>query len=283
MDLRSVGDRLEASAGLDPIVEAAHRGVDAVLPRGPVKDSLHGVWLGHPLHPLLTDLPIGFWTSAWVFDLVGGRRTQPAADVLIGLGVATALPTAVAGLADWSELKKPEQRTGLVHAACNLTATALYAVSLLARRRGARRGGVMLAMAGATAATAGGFLGGHLSFRRGAGVNAAAGAPSLEDWTEVQAAGDLTAEQPTALSVDRAELAGVETSRGPAALYARCSHEGGPLEEGDLVDGCIRCPWHASRFRMDDGSVVSGPATAPQPVYELRRDGERLLARRRPS
>ena len=281
MDLRNVGERLEASSELDRLAGPAYRAVTSALPRGPVKDALHGVWLGHPLHPLLTDLPIGFWTSSFVLDFVGGKRARSAADTLVGLGVASALPTAVSGLADWSELNEPERRTGLVHAVANVIATALYALSFVARRRGHRGKGVVLGLAGAAAATAGGFLGGHLSYRRAAGVNRAADAPTVAEWTELNVQGALTSEKPTAASLEGTTLAAVGGERGPVALFAQCSHLGGPLHEGDLVDGCIRCPWHGSMFRADDGSVASGPATAPQPAYELRKQGERVEARRR--
>lgn len=282
MDPRNLGDRLEAATALDTVAQPVHVAISALLPRGPLKDVLHGVWLGHPLHPMLTDLPIGFWTSAFVLDLVGGRRSRSTADALVGLGVASALPTAAAGLADWSELNRPERRTGLVHAVANLTATALYGMSFLARRRGQRGRGVLLGLAGATAATAGGFLGAHLSFGRGAGVNRSITAPAADGWTDVEVSGVLNDQTPTLAHLDGEPLAAVETGGGPTALFARCSHLGGPLEEGDLVDGCIRCPWHGSQFRLHDGAVARGPATATQPAYELRRDGERVVARRRP-
>lgn len=282
MDPRNFGERLEATDALDRVARPAHRAASAVLPRGQVKDSLHGVWLGHPLHPALTDLPIGFWTSAFVLDLVGGRSARPAADALIGIGVAAAVPTAAAGLADWSELNEPERRAGIVHAIANVAATALYGLSFLARRNGHRSRGVMLAMAGATAATAGGFLGGHLTFRRGAGVNKAATAPVTSDWAEINLEGTLTNEKPTLAHLDGEPLAAVLGNGRATALYARCSHLGGPLHEGELVDGCVRCPWHGSTFRTDDGTVVRGPATATQPAYELRVEGERVHTRRRP-
>lgn len=282
MDPRNLGERLEATTAIDRVARPVHRAVTTALPRGPAKDTLHGVWLGHPLHPLLTDLPIGFWTSAFVLDLVGGRRGRPAADALVGLGVATALPTAAAGLADWSELNEPERRSGLVHALANVAATVLYGLSFLARRRGRRGRGVLLGMAGATAATAGGFLGGHLGYRRGAGVNQAVAAPASSEWSEIHVEGTLTNEKPTLVRLDGESLAAVDADTGPTALYARCSHLGGPLHEGDLVEGCVRCPWHGSRFRLTDGTVVNGPATATQPAYELRRDGEHIHARRRP-
>jgi nitrite reductase/ring-hydroxylating ferredoxin subunit len=139
----------------------------------------------------------------------------------------------------------------------------------------------MLAMAGATAASAGGFLGGHLSFRRASGVNRAADAPAPEDWSEVTVEGELDAGRPTLAHLDGEPLAAVGGA-APAALFARCSHLGGPLDEGDVIDGCLRCPWHASTFRLADGSVVHGPATAPQPAYELSVRQGRIAARRRP-
>jgi nitrite reductase/ring-hydroxylating ferredoxin subunit/uncharacterized membrane protein len=283
MDPRNLGERIEATDALDRIAVPAHRAARTVLPSGPVKDVLHGVWLGHPLHPMLTDLPIGFWTSAFVLDLVGGRRARPAADALVGAGVAAALPTAAAGIADWSELDQPERRSGVVHAVANVAATALYGLSFVARRRGRRTRGVMLGLAGAAAATAGGFLGGHLAYRRSAGVNRAATAPAPEDWTDVRAEGPLSREKPTLAHLDGEPLVAAQAERGPVALFDRCSHLAGPLHEGTLVDGCVRCPWHGSTFRMTDGTVVHGPATATQPAYELRTDGGGIQARRRPS
>jgi nitrite reductase/ring-hydroxylating ferredoxin subunit/uncharacterized membrane protein len=282
VDPRNLGERLEAASALDRLADPVHRAVTSVMHRGPLKDVLHGVWLGHPLHPLLTDLPIGFWTSGFVLDFVGGRRGRPAADALVGLGVVAALPTAAAGLADWSELDRPERRTGVVHASSNVAATVLYGLSFLARRRGHRATGVLLGVAGATAATAGGFLGGHLTFRRAAGVNHAGEAPSPAEWTELQVDGELSDERPTLAELDGAPLAAVKLDAGPVALFDRCSHLGGPLHEGDLDDGCLRCPWHGSTFRAHDGTVVRGPATAPQPAYELRADGDGIKARRRP-
>jgi nitrite reductase/ring-hydroxylating ferredoxin subunit/uncharacterized membrane protein len=282
IDTRNVGERLEAAEGLDRFAEPAHQAVSRLLPQGPVKDVLHGVWLGHPLHPLLTDLPIGFWTSAFVLDLFGGRRARPAADALVGLGVASALPTAAAGLADWSELNKPERRSGAVHAVANIAATTLYALSFFARRAGRRRRGVMLGIAGATAATVGGFLGGHLTFRRAAGVNQAAGVSTDTAWSDVNVDGPIGDDAPALVDLGGTPLAAVAIDGTPMALFDRCSHLGGPLHEGELVEGCLRCPWHGSMFRVADGSVARGPAVAPQPTYELRHEGAQYTARRRP-
>jgi uncharacterized membrane protein len=162
MDLRTIGSDLEAAEPLDRVTEPLARAMRAVP--APARRLLAGEWLGHPLHPMLTDLPIGFWTTAWLLDLVGGRRSARVATAMVGLGVATALPTAAAGLVDWAELSPEKRRPGVVHASANIAATALYGLSFAARVRGRRFRGVALGMAGAAAATAGGYLGGHLVF-----------------------------------------------------------------------------------------------------------------------
>lgn len=280
MDLSRLAERLERTEALDAVVRPLREAVAARLPQGSTKDALHGVWLGHPLHPLLTDLPIGFWTSSWVLDIVGGRRSRKAADVLVGLGVVSAVPTVATGAADWSELFEPEQRAGAVHALANVAATGLYAASLVARLRGRRAKGVALGMAGAGAATIGGFLGGHLAYRRAAGVNANAYAADPDDWTAI------TLDEPLpATATDRLTLGNLDgtpvAATGTTAVADRCSHLGGPLHEGKVADGCVTCPWHGSTFRLDDGTVVHGPATAPQPAYELRRSATGTEARRR--
>ena len=264
MDPHRLGERIESAEAIDQLAEPVHGALDKVLPRGALKDVLHGVWLGHPLHPLLTDLPIGFWTSAFVLDLCG-KKMRPAADTLVGLGVLSALPTAASGAADWSELNKPERRAGLVHGLANAAATVLFALSYWARRRDRRAKGVLLGMAGSAAATAGGYLGGHLSFRRAAGVNTNARLDGPDEWT---AADDVDA------------LVATTPDGATHAIGATCSHLGGPLREGKIDGNCVTCPWHESVFRLDDGSVVHGPATAPQPTFDVRTtDGTTELRR----
>ena len=173
LDPRHIAPRLDEQAPLDAIAVPLQRGVRATMGRGRARDALRGSWLGHPVHPMLTDLPIGFWTSAWMLDLVGGERDARAAQSLVGMGLLCAIPTAASGAADWSELRSDARRSGLVHAGANVAATALYAWSYAARHRGDRRKGVAIGMAGAAAATVGGYLGGHLVYRRGAGVEGA--------------------------------------------------------------------------------------------------------------
>jgi uncharacterized membrane protein len=127
---------------------------------------------GHPIHPVLTDLPVGFWTSAWVLDIVGGERHAPTADLLVGIGLLSTIPTIATGAADWTALPRRDKRIGALHAAANVTATALYGASYVARRRGDRRRGLVLGHLAAAAATLGGYLGGELVFSRGAGRGA---------------------------------------------------------------------------------------------------------------
>jgi nitrite reductase/ring-hydroxylating ferredoxin subunit/uncharacterized membrane protein len=284
LDLHDLADRIGSIDALDRYVEPLAKLVKRWTPKGPVKDALSGTWMGHPLHPLLTDIPIGSFTSASVLDVVGGARAQPAADALIALGLVSAVPTAAAGLADWSDTFGGERRIGVVHAAANATGLALYAASLVARRRGRRGSGALLALAGMSAMTVGGYLGGHLSFSRGVGVDNAFWQHGPEDWTAALDDADLAEGATT--TVDAGDMTVlVHRHRGRVlAINDRCSHAGGPLHEGDVADGCVTCPWHQSVFRLVDGAVVHGPATAPQAAFETRvTDGRIELRVQRPS
>ncbi|MGN6694987.1 MAG: DUF2231 domain-containing protein [Aquihabitans sp.] len=157
------GAAIDEVEAIDAVADPIHRAIDGHLPAR-LRSLLQGRWLGHPAHPLLTDVVIGFWTSAWVLDLLGDERTEGVADAFVAAGVVTAVPTVWAGWADWIELPRGRRRSGIVHAASNATATALYGASWFARRRGNRTLGVGLGHAGAAVATVGGYLGGHLAF-----------------------------------------------------------------------------------------------------------------------
>ena len=243
-----------------------------------------GSWLGHPVHPVLTDLPIGFWTSAFMLDLVGGRSARKAAQSLVGMGVLSAVPTALTGLADWSDTVGRTRRVGIAHALLNSAGLVSYTMSWHARRRGRHGLGVLLGLAGSAAATMAASLGGHLVYRTGTGVDVNAFQDESDDWTDLD--GDL--EPVKDLDGGYTTTAGGEpllVSRANNtwhAIGARCSHRGGPLQEGTVADGCVTCPWHQSRFRLDDGAVVDGPAAAPQPAYDVRAaDGAVRQVRRR--
>ena len=277
--------KLEQAKALDPVVDAVNDVVHAVLPRGRVKDALHGTWLGHQLHPMLIAGPIGLWTSAMLLDWTGGDRD--AARRLVGAGVLAVAPTAASGLADWSELgsaKKPK-RVGLIHAAANTTTALLYGASWLARRSGDHERGRRLALAGAAGLAVGGYLGGHLSYAEGVGVNRNADEMKKpRDWTDAAAAADVVEGRPHRVEVKGNAVVLVRSGGQVFAMGATCSHWGAPLEQGKLVDGesCLECPWHGSRFRLADGGVARGPATSPQLAYDVQTVGDRLQIRVRP-
>ena len=279
--------RLEQAKALDPVVGAVDGAVHAVLPRGPVKDALHGTWLGHQLHPMLIAGPIGMWTSAMLLDWTAGEAGRDSARRLVGAGVLAVAPTAASGLADWSELgsaRKP-RRVGLVHAAANTATALVYGASWLARRRGDHARGRRLALAGAAGLAVGGYLGGHLSYAEGVGVNRNADEQKKpRDWTDAAAAADVVEGRPHRVEVKGQAIVLVRSGGQVHAIGATCSHWGAPLEQGELVEGgsCLECPWHGSRFRLADGSVARGPATSAQLAYDVQTVGDRLQVRVRP-
>jgi nitrite reductase/ring-hydroxylating ferredoxin subunit len=215
---------------------------------------------------MLTDLPIGFWTSAFVFDLLPGRKYDDAARALIGLGVLSAIPTAVSGAADWNDTQGPARRVGAVHALVNSSALVMYIASWRARGRGRRLAGIGWAMGGATLAS----LGGHLVDALGVGVDNTAFAGPVADWTRCAELADLT-EGPTRCPIT-ADADALVIRRGNTALAvsATCPHRGAPLEEGEIDGDAVVCPWHGSRFSLIDGSVEAGPSAAPLRVYDVR-------------
>jgi nitrite reductase/ring-hydroxylating ferredoxin subunit/uncharacterized membrane protein len=280
MTTTAAHEAIEAVAALEPLdlpARTVAKTVRDAVPAGPVKDALSGTWLGHALHPVLTDLPIGTWTSAVLLDWLGGDASKDAADHLIALGIAFALPTAATGMTEWADAEPASaevRRVGAVHGAANVAATALFGASLTARRRGSRGAGRLLALAGAGVLGVSGFLGGHLSYAKGVGVDQTAFEDPPEEWTAALRESDLPEGESR-----YAEVAGlgVLVARHGGRIYAlsnRCVHRGGPLDEGELSDGCVTCPLHGSTFRLADGAVKRGPAAYPQPAWEVRvRDG----------
>ena len=261
--------RIERLKALDPIADLLQRGVRAVVPPDTViKDLLSGTWLGHPLHPPLTDVVVGTWTSSWLLDMFG-KRARPASQLLIGAGILAALPTAAAGASDWVDLRGGARRVGLVHALGNTTALTLQILSLLARRRGNHGTGVGLSTLAMATATLSAWLGGHLSFGRGGGVNQTAFERFPTSWTALARDDELQPAQPLRREADGV---GVLLVRHHGEIYAiadRCSHRGCSLAEGKLREGTITCRCHGSTFTLD-GRVVTGPATEPQPALAAR-------------
>lgn len=272
--LERVTKVLAAADGLDAVADPLQKVVGA-LPRGRVKNVLSGTPGGHPLHPALVALPIGSYVSVAVLDAAG---TSPrAARRLLGFGILTVAPTAAAGLSDWADTTGGERRIGLVHALCNVGSTLLMAASWL--RRGGGASGRGLSTAGLGLIAVSGWLGGHLAYARGVGIDVTAFEDEITEWADAISDVDLLADQPMVTRVGRNDVLLVRRDGRVLALADRCSHRGGPLHSGELVDGCIQCPWHGSRFEFEDGSVARGPASRPQPAYETRLVDGRIQVR----
>jgi nitrite reductase/ring-hydroxylating ferredoxin subunit/uncharacterized membrane protein len=274
-------NRLELAKGLDRVASPLRRAVQTVV-RGRVRDALHGVWLGHPLHPVAVQLPMGAWMSAAVLDTLPGTRVSST--VLIGVGTAGAAPAALAGLNDWASLSPEQRRVGLVHASANVVGLALYAGSLAARLSGNDRLGRRLSFTGLAAVGIGGFLGGHLSYRLAAGVNQAeAFLRQIPDgWHDLCDDAALLENRPLPASIGDVPVLVCRTGDGVSVMIGRCGHETGPLSDGEVskINGfaCITCPWHGSTFRLTDGRVVRGPAATDQPLLRSRTVNGRIEA-----
>jgi nitrite reductase/ring-hydroxylating ferredoxin subunit len=273
-------DKLESAAALDSYGKKVGKTVRDNVPRGPVKDTLSGTWLGHALHPLLTDVVIGSFLSASLLDWLGGDGDGSAANRLTSVGIAAYGPTALTGVNDWADTEIADdavRRVGLIHAATNSTALAIYTGALVQRRRGNRGKARLLSAAGGAVLGFGGYLGGHLSFAKGVGPNQTIFDEGPGDWTDVAAADELEAEKLTSVTAGDTPVVLYKHRDHVHAMHDRCSHRGCPLSELGEVDGeVIECTCHGSRFSLKDGSIERGPATTAQPVYDVRETGGRV-------
>lgn len=277
--------RLERAEALDRPAAAVRAAVQWLLRNRKLKDALHGVWLGHPLHPALAQIALGSFTSASLIDAVGGRRNESSG--LIALGLVSTAPAIAAGWADWAESHEDQQRVGLVHAAINAAAVTAFATALL-RRRGNRGTGRVLSLIGGTLSAVGAALGGHLGYRQATGANHGEEIPHIGpgDWQPLGPLHDFPADQPVRRIAGDVPVLVLRHDENPSectVLSNRCPHLSAPLHQGELstIDGelCITCPWHASVFRIRDGGVIHGPATAPVPGFETRIEGGILQVR----
>ena len=244
-----------------------------------LKNIFHGTWLGHPLHPALTDVPLGAWTAALALDAMesisGRRELRAGADAAIAVGLVGAAGAAVTGLTDWSETNGRARKVGLLHGLLNVGATALYTTSLVLRRKQKRNAGVGFAMLGFAVSSASAYLGGHLVFSEQIGVNHAAAQEMPKEFVPVLADAELREGEMKRADAGGVPVLLVRCEGAVCALAHTCSHLGGPLSEGKLEGDVVQCPWHGSRFNVRDGSVVDGPATFPQPRLETRvREGQ---------
>ena len=269
-------DTLERASWLDQAAEVIATQLRKVVKPGATEDLLSGTPLGHPAHPMLVAMPIGMWTSVTVLDLVGGNRRTTRG--LVALGALTALPAAATGASDWLSTAQAERRVGLVHAALNSAALGLQVASWRARRRG-RAAGAALSMVAIGLTAASGWLGGHLAYAQGVGVDTTAFELLPTEWTDLCSVDEVTG-KPSRHEVGGAGVVTFRAGSDLVAMADRCTHRGGPLHEGELDSaGCLTCPWHGSTFDST-GRVVSGPATRPQPALEVRIENGRVQVRR---
>ncbi len=270
----ALAERLELDSALDRPSRILSKALHRALPPGPLRNALHGVQFGHPVHAPLTDLPIGAYCSTALLDLFPG--TQRASRILLTLGLASSMPTVLTGLADWSSLHREQQRVGLVHAMVMGATNLLYGASLLARVRGDHGAGRMLGFAGLTGMMAGSYLGGHLAFRQAAGANHAPSITHLVPlgWHDLCRLEELPDGWPVHRSLGYIDLFVLRLGDEVRVLADACAHLAGPLHQGRVVrvhdEICVVCPWHGSTFRVDDGAVVDGPATSRQPAFDTR-------------
>lgn len=287
MSLMGIFDRLADVSSFDPAIESVRRVVRTALGPQAVKNALHGTWLGHSLHPVLAQVPVGTWVSAGLLDAVPPLR--PAATVLIGTGVAAAVPTALAGAADWSEQEVGVRRLGALHALANSAALGLYAGSLVARARGRGGLGRLLSYAGLGLAGSSAAIGGHMAYAQSSGAShsATAARALTRDWIDLGPLDDFPEKRPV-LRTGKGQgadvpLAAVRRGTRVDVFVGACSHLSGPLQDGEIEDvgghACLVCPWHGSAFGLDDGEPRRGPAASPQEKLEVRMQAGHVLAR----
>ena len=279
--LDDLTSRLERWTLLDKIGDPVRSVVQAAVKPRLVRNLLSGIPLGHPLHALLTDFPIGAWSLASLLDLLGGEQDEHAADLLVGAGIVAAVPTAAAGFNDWAETFDAPGRLGVAHAALNVTALSLYGASLAARKGGRRTAGKCLALTGFGILMASGYLGGHLAYSKGIKVSRTAWHEGPTDWEDALAESELDDGGPHLAQLGDIPILVTRDGGRIVALDNVCTHAGGSLDEGTIENGCVTCPLHGSTFRLADGSVVLGPASAPQPSYEARVQDGRVQLRAR--
>jgi nitrite reductase/ring-hydroxylating ferredoxin subunit len=274
-NLRLTKQLADLAEPLDDVAEPVQEAVNSV-PK-PVRDILDGVWFGNPLHPALTDIPIGAWTAAFALDLAGSE----AADGALTVGILGAVPAALTGLNDWSHLKDDARRIGTVHALVNTAGLTLNVLSLAARRGGMRNLGRFLSTVAYGGALFSAHLGGHLSFGLGVRVNRTAFESPRDRYAPVCDEAELNGGKLVGVELEgeTVVISRSEETGEVCAIAATCSHLGGPLDQGKRDGDTVTCPWHGSKFDLCTGEVQGGPAVYPQPRYETRVRAEKVEIR----
>jgi nitrite reductase/ring-hydroxylating ferredoxin subunit/uncharacterized membrane protein len=246
-----------------------------------LQDFLNGTWLGHALHPVLTDVVVGGFTMVLVLDLVSlifGADLATASLIVLGFAILAALGSAASGLTDFKDTAGTERNVAALHGWTNIGATLIYLVAFFVRLGGALVPGQLLSIVGFVVISFGAYVGGHVVFKYGytVNVNAFSKGKRAKEFTPVIAAADLPEGAPTKASFGSTAVMLVRRGDVVHALKDTCSHAGGPLSEGELKGDTITCPWHGSVFRITDGGVVHGPATTRQVRYDARINGDQV-------
>ena len=270
-----------------PLGDLAHRFLHwlfHLMP--PVRDLLNGRWLGHPLHAVLTDAPIGILFLVIVFDFFD---MPEAAFWALAIGILAMLAAALAGFADYADTDGRARERATLHSVLMLLALAVYLVSLVLRSGkgldAVDGAAAWLSVVGFLILAAGAFVGGDVAYVLGNMVNRHAFRGAGTKWIALEPAevedGKIPEGRPIKARLGSNQLVLVRQGESILALHDTCAHAGGPLNEGKVVDGVIECPWHFSRYRLADGHVVGGPSVYDQPAYEVRaKDGGGWEARR---
>lgn len=252
-----------------------------------LRNFLNGTWLGEPLHAALTDVPLGSWTAAVIFDLIDSvrhnREWSAAADASVGVGLAAAAATAITGLADWSDVDPPARRVGMIHGLLNIGATALFTTSFVLRKKRMRDYGRLVAALGYAAVLYSAKLGGEMVYTHRVGVDRTNGQAFPEDFVAILPESQLESDKPTRAEHNGVPILLVRRGSRIFALAETCSHFGAPLSEGALSGDSIVCPWHSSRFDLATGCVINGPAVHAQPCLEARIQNGQVEVRKPPA
>jgi nitrite reductase/ring-hydroxylating ferredoxin subunit/uncharacterized membrane protein len=251
-----------------------------------IRNLLNGTWLGEPLHVVLTDLPIGAWTVAMAFDALdlafNRREFARACETSIGLGLVAAVGAAATGMADWSDVDPPARRLGLVHGLLNLSGAALFGTSLFLRKKKSRAAGRVAGVLGYALMGYAAHLGGKLVYEQRVGVDRTDGQIFPEQFAAVLPETSLMEGKLTRAMYQGMPILLVRRGNLLFAMAETCSHFSGPLSEGKLEGDTVVCPYHFSRFALEDGRVLDGPAVHPQPCLEVRTRNGQIEVRRAP-
>lgn len=278
-----LGDLISGQKWLEPVEKVLGGVADTLFLKGvpggeKLRNFFHGTWFGHPLHPVITDVPIGAWTAATALDLyelaTGDDSLARGADVAVGIGLIGAAGAALTGLNDWNYTYEKPRRVGALHATINIAATVCYLGSWWQRRQGCRTAGLTSGFAGYALSIAGAYLGGHLVYNERIGVNHAP-EELPEKFVPVMKEAELPDDKMVKADADGVPIFVVRHNGRIFAMAEKCSHLGGPLSEGEFDGETVVCPWHYSKFSIEDGSILVGPATYAQPCFQVRvRDGQ---------